>query len=79
MLTIRGVYDGKTFKPLPTEPLPKIERAVPVAIVFLEEVSTEEQLRQYQTEAAKRMRAAREAMSPLGVSVKDLVEQGRDR
>lgn len=79
MLTIRGVYDGKTFKPLPTEPLPKIERVVPVAIVFLEDISTEEQLRQYQIEAAKRMRAARKTMPPLGVSVKDLVEQGRDR
>jgi len=79
MLTIRGTYDGKTFKPLPTEPLPQIEREVPVAIIFLEDVSIENQRRQHQMEVAKRMRAARDAMPPLGVSVKDLVEQGRER
>lgn len=79
MLTIRGVYDGKTFKVLPTEPLPNVQWEVPVAIIFLEDVSVETQKRQHQIEVARRMRAAREAMSPLGMSVKDLVEEGRDR
>lgn len=79
MLAIRGVYDGKTFRALPTEPIPTVHREVPVAIIFLEDVSDETQKRQNQVEIAKRMRAAREAMLPLGMSVKDLVEEGRER
>jgi hypothetical protein len=34
MLTIRGVYDGKTIRPLPGEPLPEVEGEVEVQIVF---------------------------------------------
>jgi hypothetical protein len=30
-------------------------------------------------EVAKRMRAARDAMPPLGMSVKELIEAGRER
>lgn len=76
MLTIRATYDGQTFRPLPFEPLPEVEKEIPVAIVFLEDVPT---LRQDPQEVARRMRAARERMQPLGVSVKDLVEEGRER
>ena len=79
MLTIRGVYNGKTFSALPSEPLPRIEGEVPVAIVFLEEVSLEANRGQIQAEVAKRMRAARNAMPPLGASVKELIEEGRER
>jgi hypothetical protein len=79
MLTIRGVYDGKSFKALPTESVPAVDHEVPVAIIFLEEVSTEILKRRDQIEVAERMRAAREAMSPLGVPVSDLVEKGRER
>ena len=79
MLTIRGVYDGKTFSALPSEPLPLVEREVPVAIVFLEEVSPAADRRQRQVEIARRMRAARDAMPPLGMSVKELIEAGRER
>ena len=79
MLAIRGVYDGKTFRALPSEPLPQVQREVPVAIVFLEEVSLEAHRRQHQVEVARRMRAARNAMPPLGVSVKELIEAGRER
>jgi hypothetical protein len=79
MLTIRGVYDGKTFKVLPTEPLPEVQQEVPVAIIFLEDIPIETQRRQDQIEIAERMRSAREAMPPLGISVKDLVEEGRER
>jgi hypothetical protein len=73
MLTIRGIYDGKTFKALPTEPLPSIQREVPVAIIFLEDVSVETQKRQHQIEIAQKMRAAREAMPPLGINIRSLV------
>lgn len=65
MLAIRGVYDGKTFKVLPTEPVPAVHGEVPVAIIFLEDVSAEREARQRLAEVARRMREARDAMSPL--------------
>jgi len=79
MLTIRGIYDGKTIRPLSDEPLPVVDREVPVAILFLEDVAVESNRRLLQGEAAGRMRAARDAMPPLKESVKELVEQGRER
>jgi hypothetical protein len=79
MLAIRGVYNGKTFSALPSEPLPRVQRNVPVAIIFLEEVLPETDSRQHQIEVARRMRAARDTMPPLGVSVKELIEEGRER
>jgi hypothetical protein len=79
MIAIRGVYNGKTFSALPSEPLPQVQREIPVAILFLEEVSPEADRRQYQVEIARRMRAARDAMPPLGMSVKELIETGRER
>ena len=50
-----------------------------MAIIFLEEVSLEADKRQHQAEIARRMRAARNAMPPLGISVKELIEAGRER
>jgi len=79
MIAIRGVYNGKTFSALPGEPLPQVQRDMPVAIIFLEEVSLEANKRQHQVEVARRMRAARDAMPPLGMSVKELIEPGRER
>jgi DNA-binding winged helix-turn-helix (wHTH) protein len=35
LVTIRGVYDGKEFRALPTESLPLVYRATSVLIVFL--------------------------------------------
>jgi hypothetical protein len=79
MLAIRGVYNGKTFRALPGEPLPHVQRDMPVAIIFLEEVSPEADKRQHQLEVARCMRAARDAMPPLGMRVKELIEAGRER
>ena len=79
MLAIRGVYDGKTFSPLPNEPVPRVQHEVPVAIVFLEEATPAVDRRQHQVEVARRMRAARSVMPPLGMSVKELIEAGRER
>ena len=79
MLAIRGVYDGKTFSALPNEPVPQVQREVPIAIVFLAEVVPEADRHQHQVEVARRMRTARNAMPPLGVSVKALIETGRER
>lgn len=36
MLAVRGVYDGKTVRILPTETVPEVLGEVSVAIVFLE-------------------------------------------
>ena len=79
MLAIRGVYDGKTFSALPNEPVPQVQREVPIAIVFLEEIALEADRCRHQVEVAQRMRAARNVMPPLGVSVKELIEAGRER
>ena len=78
MLTVRGVYDGKTFRVLPTERLPKVTGEVPVAIIFLQEV-TDDRRRQRQIQAARRMQARRDRRPPLGLNIKDLIEEGRDR
>lgn len=79
MIAIRGDYNGKTFSPLPGEPLPQVERDIPVAIIFLEEVSPDADRHHHQEEIAHRMRAARDSMPPLGMTVKELIEAGRDR
>ena len=79
MLAIRGVYNGKTFSALPNEPLPRVQQDVPVAIIFLEEILPETESHQHQMEVARCMRAARNTMPPLGVSVKELIEEGRER
>ena len=78
MLAIRGVYDGRTFKALPGELLPSVQQEMPVAIVFLDRVQSRAQRRQHQIEVARRMRAARNAMAPLEMSVKDFIEEGRE-
>ena len=78
MYAIRGVYDGKQVKVLPSEPLPRVNREVTVAIVFWEDLGTDHSSRA-QYEIARRMRAARDTMSPLPMSVKDFVEDGRER
>ena len=44
-----------------------------------DEVAPEVDRRQHQAEVARRMRIARDAMPPLGMSVKELIEAGRER
>lgn len=79
MVTILGVYDGKNIKPLPTETLPDVDHEVPVAITFLEDTPVKAHTRAFQAQIAKRMRAARQAMPVLGQTIKELVEDGRER
>lgn len=91
MIAIRATYDGKNFTPLPSENLPKIDGKVQVAIIFLEEPATNGAGKTEQDnetprprparewEAARRMLAAREAMEPLDCSIKELIEEGRER
>jgi hypothetical protein len=90
MVAIRAIYDGESFKPLPSEFLPKVNGEVEV-VLFLEEpvangakrIEPEDEIpiprpaREW--EAARRMRAARDAMEPLDCDIKDLIEEGRER
>ena len=78
MLAVRGTYDGKTFRVSSTEKLPRVTREVPVAIIFLEDL-TDLQRRQLQIEAAQWMRALRARMPPLDMSIRDMIEEGRER
>lgn len=83
MIAIQATYDGKNFKPLPSERLPEVNREIPVAIVFLEEGSTQnekpeqDEKRRHLLESALRMRAQRDAMEPLGMTVAELLEESR--
>jgi hypothetical protein len=79
MLTVRATYDGKTSKVFPLEPVPPIDHPVPVAIVFLEDGPLTARRTDREWEVARLMRAERSTMEPLGCSVKELVEEGRDR
>lgn len=79
MIAIQGTYDGKSIKPLPSERLPEVNREVPVAIVFLEDSVNQEERRKRQLETALRMRAQRDAMEPLGMTVAELLEESRER
>ncbi len=76
MLTIRGVYNGKSFKAI--EAIPKVDREIPVAIVFLEDIEEVIAKESRQRQAAQRMRQARQTMEPIGVNLKELVEAGRE-
>jgi hypothetical protein len=78
MLAVRGLYDGKTIRALPSERLPEVKSAVPVTIIFLGNFA-DEHTRQRLAEVARQMRARRARMRPLGERIKDLIEAGRDR
>ena len=77
MLAVRGIYDGKSIRALPSEHLPEVTGSVRVAIIFLENV-TDETMRRRQIETARRMRLSRAQMRPLRERIKDLIEEGRE-
>jgi len=76
---IRGVYDGKTIRPLPTETLPEVEGEVPVEIVLLDPAPDERQARQRRLDAAERIIDASKTRSLQGLTVRDLIDDGRYR
>lgn len=84
MIAVQATYDGKEFKPLPSERLPDVSGEVPVAIVFLEqgaiqnEKPGQDEKRQRLLESALRLRAQRDAMEPLGMTVAELLEESRN-
>ena len=79
MLAVRGTYDGKTFRISPTEKLPDVSGEIPVAIIFLEPVLEDQQQQRRQFEAAQWMRAKRAQMLPLDMSIKEMIEEGREQ
>jgi len=76
MLTIRGVYDGKTIRPLPGEPLPKVEGEIEVQIVFMQ---PEPDALQQWREALALLRQMRDRTAPLEETIKELIEADRVR
>ncbi|MBS1787989.1 MAG: hypothetical protein JST85_09720 [Acidobacteria bacterium] len=86
MIAVQATYDGKEFKPLPSERLPDVKGEVPVAIVFLHEGTIQEEKpdqgqnekRKRLLESALRLRAQRDAMEPLGMTVAELLEESRN-
>ncbi|GIV17042.1 MAG: hypothetical protein KatS3mg022_2477 [Armatimonadota bacterium] len=66
MWTIRGVYDGKTIRPLPGERLPDVEGEVPVQIIF-----------QLEDTPAARLLRIRGAHPPLPFPVRELADYER--
>ncbi len=84
MIAVQATYNGKEFKPLPSERLPKVNGEVPVAIVFLDEGTIQnekhdqDEKRKRSIESALRLRAQRDAMEPLGMTVAELLEEARN-
>ncbi len=87
MVAVQATFDGKEFKPVSAEAFPEVKTEVPVAIVFLDETVTATPPKAPKVEIAKeslqeiflRMRAARDAMPPLGLSIPEMIEEGRER
>lgn len=73
MLTIRGVYDGKTIRPLPGEPLPEVEGEVEVRIVFCEPVSFSD------ASPMEQLFRIRDSHPSLPHPVRELIEYERGR
>jgi hypothetical protein len=73
MLTIRGVYDGKTIRPLPGEPLPEVDREVEVRIVFCEPLTP------LDTSPMELLFRIRDSHPPLPYPVSELIEHERNR
>lgn len=76
MIAVQATFDGKEFKPLPSEQLPEVSGEIPVTIVFPEDLVQAEK-RNRLLESAQRMHSLRDAMEPLGMTVAELLEEGR--
>jgi hypothetical protein len=76
MWTIRGIFDGKTIRPLPGEPLPEVEGEVMVEVVLrLEPQSSSLGWKS----ALSELRQKRVRIPRLQESLKDLIDDQRQR
>lgn len=78
MVAIRAIYDGESFKPLPTESVPKVEGEVLVTILF-NGAATAPLANDSQREIAEQLWAIRAGLPSLGMSIPELIEEGRER
>ncbi len=74
MIVIRGIYNGKTIRPAPDEPLPEVEGEVPVEIRF---PTLSLSPRQDWRKALNWLRQKLDSMETLPCSTKELVEYER--
>jgi hypothetical protein len=76
MWTFRGIFDGKTIRPLPGEPLPEVEGEVMVEVVLrLEPQSSSLGWKS----ALSELRQKRVQIPRLQESIKDLIDDQRER
>ncbi len=74
--TIRGIYDGKTIRPLPGEPLPEVEGEVMVEVVLRID---QQPASLHWRSALAELRQMRAQTPRLQESIKDLIEDQRER
>jgi len=79
MVAVQATYDGKEFNPLPSESFPDVNGEVSVMIVFSEDVSSENRAEKSQQKIIEEMWAERAKMRPLGMSIPEMIEEGRER
>lgn len=79
MIAVQATYDGKEFRPLPSESFPCVKNETPVTIVFSEETGSGKSAELTQREIFEAMWAARSKMEPLGMSIREMIEEGRER
>lgn len=79
MIAIQATYDGKNFKPLPSEKLPEVNEEVAVTILFPESAVSAKKAEKSQQEIIREMWAARAQIQPLGISIPEMIEEGRER
>lgn len=78
MIAVQATYDGKSFKPLTSESLPEVSEETPVTILF-PDPSAAKPAERSPREIIEAMWAARAKMQPLGMSIPEMIEEGRER
>jgi len=76
MWTIRGIFDGKTIRPLPGEPLPEVEGEVMVEVVL--RLEPQSSCLGWKS-ALSELRQKRVQIPRLQESIKDLIDDQRER
>jgi hypothetical protein len=76
MWTIRGIYDGKTIRPLPGEPLPDVDGEVMVEVFLC--IQQQPSFVRWKSALAE-LRQKRGQNPRLDESIKDLIEDQRER
>ena len=80
MKAVRALYNGTKLRPLPSELLPPVAAETQVIVIF-DDVSpdTTEMLRLQRQQALNRLRDARGTMASPEPSIREMIEDGRNR